>query len=99
MKILLWFGALLLTLVLGLWGWRKYIAWINRDNARDADERAANIEAQAKGEQAIASYPAILPPAASWVRMNGGVIDLNTIGGCVPPLYTLPEFNFTLPNG
>lgn len=100
MKTFWWIAGIVGAIVIGLWVRRKVVAYIGKDNARDKEEHAANIQGNAKQSQAAASYGTILPPSATFVRMNGGTIDLNRIGGNVPDLYTLPMWSSVLaPNG
>lgn len=98
MKLLIWILGIAAAILLGIWGWKKLLAYMNSDNARDPAERAANIQSDASDKQVGAFYPT-LTPMASWVRMNGALIDLNTIGGSIPPLYTLPSMPSSMPNG
>lgn len=99
MKTLVWIAGIVAVIIAALWGLKKFREYANRDNAADKDERQANIIAETRGQQAIASYPDVLPPSASWVRMGGPMIDLNRIGGVIPDLYTLPSFTQLTPNG
>lgn len=100
MKILFWIGGIALAAVAVIFAFRKMQEYAVRNNPRDAADEAANIQSSAKSAQAIASYGDILPPSATNVRMNGGLIDLNQLGGNVPTLWSLPLWSPVLaPNG
>lgn len=99
MKIFLWISTIVGVIVVSLWGYRKAVAYANRDNARDKDEKAANVQAEAKGRQAAASYADILLPMATNVRINGALIDMNPIGGTLPALITYPAWPSYAPPG
>lgn len=100
MKVLTWILGIAALALLSFWAWRKLADMALADNARDKDEKAASIQATAKGRQAAASYGSILPASATFIRPNAALIDLNQLGGAIPSLYTLPRWSPVLaPNG
>lgn len=99
MKTFLWICTIVGVIVVALFAWRKIKAYASKDNARDQDEKAANVQAKARDRQAGAAYSKILPPSATNVRVNGALIDLNPIGGVIPPLITFPAWPSSRPPG
>lgn len=99
MKKYIWIFTLIGVATAGLFGWRwlqKRTVIKNPANNQTAKEDlramqyAANRDIQAA--QTV-TMPGVLTPKASWVRTNGAIIDLNQLGGVIPPLVTVPSFN------
>jgi hypothetical protein len=94
MKSFTWLFTLLGVAVASLlaWRWYKRRTFVKDPSARNKEDLAADVQSANRDIQRAQTVtaPGVLTPKASWVRINGGMIDLNRLGGSIPPLVTSP---------
>jgi len=94
MKNYTWIFTGLGILVAALWGWNWYKrrTAIKDPSARGKEDLAADVQSANRSIEAARTVtsPGVLTPKASWLRPNGALIDLNRLGGSIPPLVTAP---------